>query len=252
MQATVAAIYRHPVKSLGEEALQAVSLTAGRHLPMDRVWAIAHGASLFSEDNPEWVRARSFVTQTFVPRLAQISISYDDASGTLSLSHPDLEEITADPETPEGAAALANWVAPLAEGCRQGPYRLCRLPDGALTDFKDTHVAINSLASLRALSEAAGRDLEHIRFRGNFWLDGLAPWEEFDLLDKEVQIGSARLKVVDRVVRCNATTASPRTGNRDVPVPQILMDRWGHQEFGVYAQVVGGGEVRLGDPVRPA
>ena len=81
MQGTVAAIYRHPVKSLGEEPLEAVSLTAGKHLPWDRVWAIAHGGSLFSEEKPEWVRARSFVTQTFVPRLAQISIRYDEAAG---------------------------------------------------------------------------------------------------------------------------------------------------------------------------
>jgi len=249
MTATLAAIYRHPVKSLGEEALEAVTLEGGRHMPWDRVWAIAHGGSAFDAERPEWVGPRNFVTQTFVPRLAQIKARYDEASARLALSHPDRPEITIEPESEEAAVALTEWIAPLAEGRRAGPFRLCRLPGGALTDFPDTHLSLNSTRSLAILAQAAGRPLEHIRFRANLWIDGLEPWEEFELIGREIAVGPARLRVTEPITRCNATAASPATGARDVAVPEILERNWGHMDFGVYAQVVEGGRIARGDPV---
>ena len=66
----------------------------------------------------------------------------------------------------------------------------------------------------------------------------------------EIEIGEARLKVFDRDARCSATTASPATGKTDVDVPKLLHSEYGHTDFGVYAQVVKSGPVRLGDPVR--
>ncbi len=248
MSATVARICRHPVKSLGEETLEAVTLETGRHMPWDRVWALAHGRAEFDWEAPVWAQARNFVTQTHIPELARISARFDEAAGRLTLAHPERPEITLEPATAEGAEALAAWVAPLAT-MRPGPYRLVTLPEGALTDFADTHIALNSEASRRALSEAAGRDLAHIRFRGNIWLEGLAPWEEFDLLGREIRLGHATLRVTERIERCNATAASPATGTRDTPVTEILDTRYGHRDFGVYAQVVAGGRVALGDPL---
>ncbi len=53
-----------------------------------------------------------------------------------------------------------------------------------------------------------------------------------------------------RCVRCNATTANPATGKRDVQVPALLKQRFGHVDFGIYAQVVRGGTVRRGDAAR--
>jgi len=248
MSGRVEAIYRHPVKSLGEEAVAAVMLEAGRHMPWDRVWAIAHGGTAFDWEARSWAKARSFVTQTFVPTLARIEVAFDEAAGLLRLTHPDRPMLEIAPETEAGAAALTEWIAPIAAP-RQGPFRLARCAEGALTDFPDTHIAINSVASLRALEEAAGASLARIRFRGNIWVEGLAPWQEFEWLGCEITLGEARLEVFDRVIRCNATAANPETGRRDLAVTDILNDRWGHQDFGVYARVIGGGRVAVGDPI---
>ncbi|MEM9099148.1 MAG: MOSC domain-containing protein [Pseudomonadota bacterium] len=250
MTASVAFLCRHPVKSLGEERLEEVVLTAGKHMPWDRVWAVCHGASAFDTEQPEWVRSRNFVTQTFVPSLAQIEMQYDERSGALTLKHPNAEPITLNPET-EGHR-LCDWLEPLAGDMRPGPYRMARLPESGLTDFPDTHLAINSTRTLAVLEDASGQSLSPRRFRGNIWIDGLAPWEEFDWLDKEIQLGPVRIKVTDRILRCNATTANPATGRRDIDLPRLLEERWDHMDFGVYAQVIEGGTLRVGDPVSPA
>ena len=44
-----------------------------------------------------------------------------------------------------------------------------------------------------------------------------------------------------------ATTANPETGRRDAETLDALERGWGHQDFGVYAEVVAGGTVKVGD-----
>ncbi len=51
------------------------------------------------------------------------------------------------------------------------------------------------------------------------------------------------------VVRCLATTANPETGERDADTLKCLKENWGHQNFSVYAEVLTGGDIRLGDSV---
>ena len=247
----LAEIYRHPVKSLGEEPLDEVRLEIGRTLPWDRAWAVGHGGTRWDPERPEWAISGNFVNQTHVPRLAQIAVSFDEATGRLTLSHPDRLELTVSPGTPEGDAALTEWVAPLTDGSpRTGPFRICQAPGVAFTDFEETHVSIGSVASRRALEGLAGQRLEPIRFRMNLWLDGLAPWEDLELVGREIEIGEARLRIIRRDARCNATAANPATGERDVPVPALLRRTFGHIDFGIYAQVVAGGAVRRGDAAR--
>ncbi len=248
----LAEIYRHPVKSLGEEALDAVALVPGRPLPWDRAWAIGHARTGWAPGRSPWADKGNWVDQTNVPRLAQISVSFDEGSGRLVLRHPDRPELTVRPDCRGDDAALTDWVAPLAEGTvRAGPYHVCRQPGVQFTDFPETHVSVASTASLRALEAIAGTALEPIRFRMNLWLDGLEPWAELDMIGREIEVGAARLRLIARDKRCAATTASPATGERDVPVPALLRKSFGHMDFGVYAQVVAGGTVRRGDTARP-
>jgi len=141
-------------------------------------------------------------------------------------------------------------VAPLTEGStRSCPFRVCEAPGVAFTDFEDTHVSIATLGSLRALEEMAGQKLEAIRFRMNLWLDGPEAWEDLDWTGREIRIGEARLKVIGRDERCNATNANPATGTRDTELPGLLYKTFGHKDFGIYATVIESGTVRRGDKV---
>ena len=118
-----------------------------------------------------------------------------------------------------------------------------------MTDSDFPSLSLNSHASLRALSDLAGRELSMHRFRGNIWIDGLAPWEESDWVGRIVRIGSALISVEEHIRRCRATEVEPKTGRRDTGVLCLLEKGWGHTDFGVYARVVEGGEVHVGDPV---
>ena len=75
------------------------------------------------------------------------------------------------------------------------------------------------------------------------------PWVEFDWVDTSIGLGATRLDVIARTDRCAATEVDPQTGERDLGIPAALMRVWGHQDFGVYARVVEGGTLRVGDAV---
>jgi uncharacterized protein YcbX len=52
-----------------------------------------------------------------------------------------------------------------------------------------------------------------------------------------------------RIPRCAATSVNPETAQRDLTVPKALKQHFGHVDMGVYAEVVRGGRVAVGDPV---
>ena len=64
--------------------------------------------------------------------------------------------------------------------------------------------------------------------------------------------GGARLKVIKRIVRCAATNVDPETGLRDMSIPDTLMQSFGHADCGVYAEVVAGGQIDVGDRLHSA
>lgn len=244
----LAQIYRHPVKSLGEEAMDAVALEAGKPMPFDRAWAVAHGGSAWDPAAPGWLNCHEFVTQRNVAAMAQTSIVYDEATGLLTLGHPDRPDLSVRPD--DDGAALTAWLAPLAAGRQNGPYALAAAPNVAFTDGDDCHLSLGSLASLKDLEQRVGQPLAPIRFRLNLWLDGPSAWEELSLEGREIEIGAVVLKFLHPCERCNATNANPETGSFDTQIPPLLRKTFGHMDFGINAQVVRGGTINRGDAAR--
>jgi GntR family transcriptional regulator / MocR family aminotransferase len=88
-----------------------------------------------------------------------------------------------------------------------------------------------------------------LRFRANFYLDGAAPWQEFDWIGADIAIGDAAFRVDRRNGRCSATNVNPTTGERDLDLPGSLRAAFGHKGLGVYLVVREGGKVVIGDGV---
>lgn len=244
----LARIVRHPVKSVGYQEIERAVLTRGRPLPFDRLWAVATEAAGIDSDRIDWQPKMRFVRGVAEGRLQAIRAVFDDTSGAITLSHPSCDAFTG--QLPQDGAALVAWLRPLWPPTRPAPARLVSRADGgALSDVPYPYVAILSTTSNTILGKRMARDLSIHRWRGNLWLDGLAPWAEFDLIGKEVQIGPARLRVEARITRCLATTHDPQTGRADGDTLSALQQGWGHQDFGVYAQVTRSGAISRDDEV---
>ncbi|WP_170419428.1 MOSC domain-containing protein [Ruegeria atlantica] len=244
MNAEVTHIWRHPIKSHGREAVQTVTVSPGQTMPGDRVWAVAHEAS--NADGSQWVPCANFSRGSKAPQLMAISARLN--GDTITLTHSDRPDLTFDPDKEQ--QVFLDWVQPLMPADRAASARIVRVPGRGMTDSDFPSISLCNLASHRAVGQKLGSDLSIQRWRGNIWFDGLPLWEEFGWLGREVQIGEAVFHVKERIQRCMATTANPETGVRDTDTLGAL-NSWGHQDFGVYAEVVRGGAISVGDKVHP-
>ena len=249
MTGRVAHLVRHPIKSAGYEPVEAVELTPGAAFPFDRIWAVAHAAARLT-DPPTWAAKLQFLRGWGSPDLMAVSCRSEAASGQVTLSHPRRPTASFRPDDPSDAARLIDWLRPLWPETRPEPARVIRVPGQALTDQDKPLISINSLSSLADLSTRMGRDLSPHRFRGNIWVEGWEPWAELELIGQEIQIGAAWLRVEEPIGRCRATGANPATGQQDADTMGALESGYGHTDFGVFARVIQGGPVSLGDEVR--
>ncbi|NOD47267.1 MULTISPECIES: MOSC domain-containing protein [unclassified Ruegeria] len=243
MSGTVSDLWRHPIKSHGREALSQITVIPGQTMPGDRVWAVAHEAA--KTDGSDWAPCSNFTRVAKAPELAAISAELQDERVTLR--HPDRPDLLFAPDTEQ--EIFLDWVKPLMPADRAAPARIVRVPGRGMTDSDFPSISLCNMASHRAVEQKLGQSLSTVRWRGNIWFDGLPLWEEFDWLGRDIRIGQAVFRIRERITRCMATTANPETGARDADTLGALSN-WGHQDFGVYAEVIQGGEVRLHDEVR--
>ncbi|WP_240784039.1 MOSC domain-containing protein [Tabrizicola caldifontis] len=244
----VAHLVRHPIKSGGYEHVDRAVLSPGAAFPFDRVWAVAHAAARLT-DPPGWAEKLQFLRGWGSSELMAIACTSDPQARRVTLSHPRRPIESFQPDNPSDAARLIEWLRPLWPANRPEPARVIAVPGQAMTDQDQPLVSINSLSSLADLSARMGHDLSIHRWRGNIWVQGWKPWAELDLIGREISIGTARLRVEEPIGRCRATGANPDTGQQDADTMAALERHYGHTDFGVFARVIKGGSIALGDEV---
>ncbi|MFT4013362.1 MAG: MOSC domain-containing protein [Paracoccus sp. (in: a-proteobacteria)] len=253
MTARIARIRRHPIKSIGGEDLPRSPLEAARRLPGDRLWAVlTEGGERHAGDGPRpgrWLPKSCFMRGAASAALQAVQGGWGEGApqGPITLTHPDLPALSFDPET-EGQR-LIDWLAPLWPKDKPAPTRLVQGPTG-WTDVNQPWLSILSLSSLADLETRLGRPLGIERWRGNVWVEGWAPYAERDLIGRTLFLGGAELRVTQTIGRCPATSADTATGHLDSDMPEALRQQFGHSDFGIYAEVVTGGEIALKDEIR--
>ena len=252
--ATIAAIYRYPVKGLSAEPLARVALAPGECLPHDRRFAVALATTSFDPERPEWLSKTHFVMLMRDEKLAELSTSFDAPAGELTIEHAGGVALRARLTEPEGCRAVSAFLADFLGPAVEGPLRVVEAPGHAFADARrkpnattDKYVSLINRASVAALEAAVEAPVDPLRFRANVYLDGAPAWSELDWIGSEIALGGARLRVIAAITRCAATQVNPATAERDLDIPAALQRGFGHNLMGIYAEVVTGGDVATGD-----
>lgn len=243
--ANVRALWRHPIKGHGREAMHSVELTEGQTIPWDRRWAVAH--EMTQSDGQNWAPCANYSRGSKVPGLMAINTTSDQAAGTVTLTHPDRPDLTFDPDG--DPQAFLDWVRPIMPANRAQSVGLHRVPDRGMTDTDYASVSLINLASNDDLGAHMEAEISPLRWRCNIHFDGVPAWEELSWTGKTLTLGTAQLRVKEPIVRCMATTANPATGQRDLDTLGALDQHWNHQYFGIYAVVTRSGRIALDDTV---
>jgi uncharacterized protein YcbX len=242
-------IYRYPLKGFSAEALEEVVLEPGRMLPHDRAFALALGDTVFDPENPVWLHKSHFACLMKNERLALLHTSYDPRADRLVIRAPDGAVLDERLTTEAGRAAIAAWLRDFLGEEARGEPRLVSAAGHRFSDSPEKFVSLINRASIAALEARMGQALHHLRFRANVYFNGAPAWSEFDWIGRRIELGGATLEVVARIDRCAATNVNPETAARDALVPKALRLHFGHIDMGVFARVVAGGRIAVGDAI---
>ncbi|HSI40417.1 MAG TPA: aminotransferase class I/II-fold pyridoxal phosphate-dependent enzyme [Xanthobacteraceae bacterium] len=244
----VRGIYRYPIKGMSAQAVTGVQLEPGRPFPFDRVFALARPGVPVDPHDPKWAKKGLFVMLMLDEALAQVRTQLDPETLRLrAWSGPD-EVLCTDLDTAGGRAGFESFVHRLMPALREPPT-LVRSRGGHFMDKPDNVLSLINLATVRALEERWGCTLDPLRFRANFYIDGVRPWQEFEWIGSDIRLGEAVFRVDRRNGRCGATNVNPATGRRDLDIPGSLRATFGHKDLGVYLVTQKGGKVVVGDPI---
>lgn len=250
--ATIARIYRYPVKGLSPEPLDRTTFAPGQTVPLDRAYAIENGPSGFDPAAPAYFPKQRFLMLMRNERLASLATQLDEATHTLTIRQDGSMVVQGDLRDAPGRAAVEQFFASFCSNELYGPPKILHASGHSFSDVARKVVSIINLASVAEIADSIGARVDPLRFRANLYVEGWPAWREFELLDHELAIGSSvRLKPVKRIVRCAATNVDPSTGARDLQIPTTLMRQYGHADCGIYAEVMAGGPIAVGDRIAP-
>ena len=243
-------IARYPVKGLSAEPLDHADLAPGQAIAWDRAFALAQGDSGFDPEHPTWLPKQNFLCLMRNAAAARLQSRFDPATGMLAIAAPDGEVVLADALDPAGRAQVAAFLARFLGTEARGEPAFHHIEGHVFGDQRHPVVSLLGLASLAAYQAELGAVRDVRRFRANILLAGGAPWEEFGWVGRELALGTARLRVTKRTVRCPATQVNPDTAERDADPVVELRAAYGHADLGVHAEVIAAGRVAPGDAVR--
>jgi uncharacterized protein YcbX len=248
-------LWQYPVKGFGGNQMPLAKLQQGSYFPNDRQFAISIGdEKTATASDGTWFLKAHFLQLMSHGLLAEYSCRYDDAANPkLELLHHGVTCLSIDPAEPADCQRFEDFFFTLLGSKLRGKPRLMTMKHQAYSDQSTALISIASKASLDAFAQATNTKPDSRRFRINIIIDGDTPFAEEGLIGKTLRCGDALLLVKEPVGRCAAINVDPATAKRSPEdYVRFMKAHFGHSNLGIFAEVINGGIIRLGDRFQPA
>ena len=255
MNCLVQSIYFCPVKSLSFQSLKSCNIKKNLGMLNDRVFAFSRGIDLdkakFIEKNPKERKLNNLLILKNSPVLNKYNFIYNES--TLTLTNGNEELISISTNNSNESSLLTNKLLEL-EKSLQGPIFLLKNNDFPFYDTSSSNKIFNSMSlinlnSIRDFEKKINDKVEFQRFRGNFYVDGIEPWEERKWLNKIVKINNVSFKVEKNIPRCVAINLKPKSDNINLNLLKSLKKNFDHFDMGVYLTAIEDGKIDIGSKV---
>ncbi|HAT84616.1 MAG TPA: MOSC domain-containing protein [Rhizobiales bacterium] len=245
------AIYRYPVKGFSAQELPKTAIKPNAPLAWDRAFAIENGPSGFEPTNPAHISKNAFLVLMKQPELARLRTEFDPASGIMTISENGEIKAKGNLLAHQNQIELEAFLANYCDKPLRGSPKILHSPGHAFTDSRTQDLTLINLASIRALEEKIGSQLDPLRFRANLYFDCEQAWLEHDWVGKSLKIGNVTFRVRKRTQRCAATNANLKTGERDQMIPKVLLQHFDHSDMGIHIVAEQAGSISVGDRIQP-
>ena len=224
VQNSVISLRRYPVKSMGGEAIDVAELDA-RGFAGDRWYAVEDDQGHFASGKD---------TRRFRRRDAAFSYAaHTEPDGRVVVTRDGHRWLVGDPDLDKQLTAEMGTAVRIT-------------PEADVPHQDAGSVSIISTATLGWCADRWGGSSDARRLRANIVIDADEPFCEERWLHQEVQLGAARLRVVDRAQRCR--TMDIRQDGADPGARWLkALSRERDMVLAVYAAVTHPGNIRVGD-----
>ena len=275
-------IWRYPVKGMAGESVPTCPVSATTGLQGDRIWAVQDVARQEIQSckfRPQLLQCRARCVQAEDP---QAAVELTFPGGERLLSDLDrasdlVSELIAYPSClvslrPEADRAFYRrhkkddhtWLEELKATFAREPGEplpeiLDNLPPAAQENVallgtfflvSPFHILTTaSLAHMKALHPVSDWDIE--RFRPNVYIETLPEWDglvEQGWLGKTLRIGEVSVACSETAPRCGAVVRKQANFEEDKSILRSIV-RDAAQNLGIYGDVQGAGQLKVGDPV---
>ena len=244
-------IIRYPIKGLSGEYLDKIILIKDQVLSGDREFAFARFNVEYNKINPTHLKKNNFLALVKEEKLAKLNTIFNSKTKLLLIKLNNvivINEYLTDKKSIEKVEMFFREYLDLSINEKPNLVQGISLKnnDGLIHSFSDIPekaISIVSLDTIKDLEKKINKPINPMRFRPNFLISGGIPWQEFDWIDKKIQIGRSVVQIFKKTQRCAATVVNPITGDRDINIPKEINSHFGHIDLGVYGIVIKSGKV---------
>lgn len=248
-------LWRFPIKGFGGNQVGAATLAADGYFPHDRCFAISTGGQkIATARSGAWFPKAHFLQLMSYNAPVEYNCQYltGGAKPALELFHHGESCISINPDSYDGRCEFEDFIFRNFGNYLRGQPRLMQMQDQAYSDQSTALISIASNASLDTFADATGTAPSSSRFRINIITDAEKAFAEADMIGKTFHCGNALIEVQKPVGRCAAINVDPKTALRsDEDYVRLMREKFGHSNLGVFARVIRGGKVTVGDDLRP-
>ena len=255
MDCLISSINYCPVKSLSFQSIKSCNIKKDLGILNDRVFAFSRGIDVekakLIEKNPNERKLNFFLTLKNSPALNKYNFIYENNKLTLVIKNRALISISLN--DPEQHLLLSNKLTEL-ESSLAKPTFFLNNNNFPFFDTSHSNKVLNSLSlinlnSIKDFEKKINKKVEFQRFRANFYVDGIEPWEENNWINKIITINNVSFKVEKNIPRCVAINLKPKTDDNSLNLLKSLKKTYDHFNMGIYLTALVDGKVNVGNKV---
>ena len=255
MDCLISSINYCPVKSLSFQSVKSCNIKKGLGILNDRVFAFSRGIDIekakLIEKNPNERKLNFFLTLKNSPALNKYNFIYENNKLTLAIQNRALISISLN--DPGQHLLLSNKLTEI-ESSLAKPTFFLNNNNFPFFDTSHSNKVLNSLSlinlnSIKDFEKKINKKVEFERFRANFYVDGIKPWEENNWINKIITINNVSFKVEKNIPRCVAINLKPKTDDNSLNLLHSLKKTYDHFNMGIYLTALDDGIVNVGNKV---
>ena len=255
MSILISSIHYSPIKPLSFESIESCKVKKNLGILNDRIFAFSRIVNVkdneLIEKNPNKRNLNNFLTLKNSPSLNKYNFTYKGNKLAITLDGKELISVRAD-DIKQKSLLIKKLVE--LESALIKPISLLKnnmfpFYDTSHSDKVFNSISLINLKSIEDLEKRINKKIEFQRFRGNFYIEGVEPWEERNWIGKTININHTTFKVEKNIPRCVAINLKPGTDDNGLNLLQSLKKNYNHFDMGIYLRSLNDGEVKVGNTI---